>query len=38
MVCITSGIPPLSFLSADRVLNAAAIAERLSVDDPNVHP
>ena len=37
-LCITSGIPPLSFLSADKVLNAAATAEGLSVDDPNAHP
>ena len=37
-LCIASGIPPLSFLSADRVLNDAAIAEGLSVDDPNAHP
>ncbi len=37
-LCIASGIPPLSFLSADKVLNAAATAEGLSVDDPNDHP
>ena len=37
-LCIASGAPPLSFLSADRVLNAAAISEGLSVDDPNTHP
>ena len=37
-LCVASGIPSLSFLSADRVLNAAAIAEGLSVDDPNDHP
>ena len=36
-LCITSGIPPLSFLSADKGLNAAATAEGLSVDDPNTH-
>lgn len=38
VLCITSGIPPLSFLSADKGLNAAATAEGLSVDDPNTHP
>ena len=37
-LCITSGIPSLSFLSADKMLNAAATAEGLSVDDPNAHP
>ncbi len=37
-LCIASGIPPLSFLSADKMLNAAATAEGLSVDDPNAHP
>ena len=37
-LCIASGIPPLSFLSADKGLNAAAIAEGLPVDDPNAHP
>ena len=37
-LCITSGIPPLSFLSGDKELNAAATAAGLSVDDPNTHP
>ena len=37
-LCITSRIPPLSFLSADKGLNAAATAEGLSVDDPNTYP
>ena len=37
-LCSASGIPPLSFLSADKGLSAAAIAEGLSVDDPNAHP
>ena len=37
-LCIASEIPPISFLSADKVLNAAATAEGLSVDDPNTHP
>jgi hypothetical protein len=26
------------FVSADRALNAAATAEELTVDDPNLHP
>ena len=37
-LCIASGIPPLSFLSSDKVLNAAATAEGLSVNDPKDHP
>ena len=37
-LCIASGISPLSFLSADKALNAAATAEGLPVDDPNAHP
>ena len=31
-------LPALTFLSADQKLNAAASAEGLSVDDPNLHP
>ena len=34
----TSGIGPLTLVSADRELNAAATAEGLVVDDPNSHP
>jgi predicted nucleic acid-binding protein len=30
--------PSLTLLSADAELNAAALAEGLTVDDPNVHP
>jgi uncharacterized protein len=30
--------PSLTLLSADAELNAAALAEGLSVDDPNMHP
>lgn len=33
-----SGIGPLTLVSADRELNAAAMAEGLVVDDPNSHP
>lgn len=32
------GLPPLTLCSADRALNAAALAEGLAVDDPNTHP
>lgn len=35
---IALGLTPLIFVSADRELNAAALAEGLAVDDPNVHP
>lgn len=31
------GLPPLLLVSADRELNAAAIAEALTVEDPNTH-
>lgn len=31
-------MPPLTFISADAALNAAATAEGLTVDDPNLHP
>jgi uncharacterized protein len=33
-----SGLPPLTFVSADRDLNAVAASEGLAVEDPNVHP
>jgi hypothetical protein len=29
---------PITFVSADSALNAAAMAEGLPVDDPNAHP
>lgn len=32
------GLPPLTLLSADQELNAAAAAEGLTVEDPNLHP
>lgn len=32
------GLPPLTFLCSDRVLNEAAQREGLLVDDPNDHP
>src|SRR5689334_1293539 len=33
-----SGLPRVTFVSADSSLNAAAVAEGLNVDDPNNHP
>jgi hypothetical protein len=33
-----SRLPWLTLLSADADLNAAALAERRTVDDPNSHP
>ncbi len=33
-----AGLPPLTFVSADHQLNAAASAESLVVDNPNAHP
>jgi uncharacterized protein len=35
---VRAHIPSVTFLSADANLNTAAIAEGLSVDDPNSHP
>ena len=35
---IASGVPGVTFVSADQALNAAAVAEGLAVDDPNLHP
>jgi hypothetical protein len=34
---IVSGLPPLTLVSADVELNAAAIAEGLTVEDPNAY-
>lgn len=33
----TQGLSPLTLVSADRELNAAAVATGLLVDDPNIH-
>jgi len=35
---VAAGTDAVTLVSADQELNAAAIAEGLSVDDPNVHP
>jgi hypothetical protein len=32
------GLPPITLLSADAELNAAAVRDGLTVDDPNSHP
>ena len=37
-VLTANGLPPLTFVSADIALNAAAVAEGLVSDDPNSHP
>jgi len=34
----TAGLGPVTLISADRELNAAAAAEGLAADDPNNHP
>jgi predicted nucleic acid-binding protein len=34
----TAGLGPVTLVSADQELNAAATAEGLAVDDPNTHP
>ena len=35
---VALGLTPVIFVSADKELNAAALAEGLAVDDPNLHP
>lgn len=35
--CLAMNLPPLIFVCADAALNQAARAERLVVDDPNLH-
>jgi hypothetical protein len=35
---IESGLPPLTFISADNDLLAAAVAEGLPTDNPNNYP
>jgi predicted nucleic acid-binding protein len=35
---VEAGLRPIVFVSADRELNAAALAEGLAVEDPNLHP
>jgi uncharacterized protein len=37
-LCVSSGLAPIVFCSADNDLNAAAVREGLVVDDPNLHP
>ena len=34
---IAQGLPPVTFVSADHKLNAAATTEGLAADDPNLH-
>lgn len=34
----SAGTPPITLVSADAVLNTAALADGLAVDDPNTHP
>lgn len=34
----SAGAPPITLVSADGALNAAALAEGLAVEDPNTHP
>jgi uncharacterized protein len=35
---LTSGLGSVALVSADKDLNAAAVAQSLTVDDPNTHP
>jgi len=35
---LAAGLPAITFISADTKLNTAAIAEGLTIEDPNAHP
>jgi hypothetical protein len=35
---LAAGLPAVICMSADTELNAAAMAEGLTIDDPNTHP
>ncbi|MEI2580908.1 type II toxin-antitoxin system VapC family toxin [Scytonema sp. PRP1] len=37
-LCITNGLPPVNFVSADDELNKAAASEGLMVENPNNYP
>ena len=37
-LCVTNGLPPLVFVSADNELNAAATQEGLKIENPNLYP
>ncbi len=37
-LCVSSGLPALILVSADGELNAAALNEGLTLEDPNAHP
>jgi len=36
-LCIASGLPAMTFVSADNELNAAVVSEELMVENPNSH-
>ena len=38
ILCLASGLPPITFVSADNELNAAVISEGLLMENPNHHP
>ena len=37
-LCIASSLPPVTFVSADNELNAAAVSEGLLIENPNDYP
>lgn len=37
-LCIASGLPAMTFVSADNELNAAVVSEGLVLENPNSHP
>ncbi|MCU7244960.1 MAG: type II toxin-antitoxin system VapC family toxin [Microcystis aeruginosa WS75] len=38
ILCLASGLPPITFVSADNELNVAVISEGLPMENPNNHP
>ena len=38
ILCLASGLPSITFVSADNELNVAVISEGLPMENPNNHP
>lgn len=38
VIVVAQGLPPITFISADNELNAAAVSEGLAVENPNSYP
>ncbi|MEB3336856.1 MAG: type II toxin-antitoxin system VapC family toxin [Leptolyngbyaceae bacterium] len=37
-LCLANSLPPVTFVSADNELNAAAVSEGLMIENPNYYP